>query len=156
MCETTKKSIRDFELDIKSEDKYFNPTSFRDVVKTRLTCLGYKDNPTAAGHIWALDFAINKVESHINNFCNTTSIPEGLLLYAVDRVCGEFLLVMQKSGLLKMSELDWSEILNSVSLGDASVSFDGDSTDEDKFNKLLDYLLNSGEGDLICYRKMRW
>ena len=154
MGETTKKSIRDFELDVKSKI-YSHVKSFRDVVETRLESFGYVKD-TCCRDQWALDFAINKVETHINNSCNTTSIPEGLLYHAVDRVCGEFLLVMQKSGMLNMEELDLSGILNSISMGDASVSFDGDSTDEDKFNKLLDYLLNSGEGDLICYRKMRW
>lgn len=154
MGETIKKSIRDFELDIKS-NIHSNATSFREVVEMRLNSFGYvKDEYDR--DVWALDFAINKVETHINNFCNTTLIPEGLLLHAVDRVCGEFLLVMQKSGMLQMSELDLSGILNSISMGDTSVSFDADSTDEDKFNRLLDYLLNSGEGDLICYRKMRW
>ena len=154
MGETTKKSIRDFELDIKSKI-LSNLTSFRDVVEMRLRTFGYKQGKCGLDE-WALDFAINKVETHINNSCNITSIPEGLLPYAVDRICGEFLLVMQKSGMLEMSDLDLSGILNSISMGDTNVSFDADSTDEDKFNKLLDYLLNSGEGDLICYRKMRW
>ena len=154
MGETTKKSIRDFELDINSKI-YPNSTSFRSVVELRLQFFGYTNDKYARDQ-WVLDFAINKVETYINNSCNTTSIPEGLVYHAVDRVCGEFLLVMQKSGMLQMSELDLSGILNSISMGDTSVSFDADSTDEDKFNRLLDYLLNSGEGDLICYRKMRW
>lgn len=150
MDETIRKTLANI-LSMTDTDSL--PESFYIGVLERLNSFGYtlKDSDT-----FALCFAIKKVENHFNNSCNTSSIPEGLLCNAIDVVCGEFLLDKQKTGQLELNHLDLSGAIASISLGDASVSFDGDSTDEDKFNELLNHLLNKGEGDLICYRKMRW
>lgn len=40
--------------------------------------------------------------------------------------------------------------------GDTQVNFNGDESDSDKVDILLNYLLNSGKGELVCYRKIRW
>ena len=68
-------------------------------------------------------FTIQKVENHINNSCNTASMPDGLYEVAVERVCGEYLFAKKQSGQLEGFDLDAA--VKQVATGDTSVSFDG-------------------------------
>ena len=61
-----------------------------DDVKKRLESFGYIVTDADA---WVLDFIIKKVENHIKNQCNTSTVPEGLYEIAVDMAVGEFYLV---------------------------------------------------------------
>ena len=122
-----------------------------DVIK-RLDSLGYVVNSSDE---WVLGFVVDKVEKHINNSCNTTSIPDGLHNIAVDMVCGEFLFTKNQSGQLELSNLDLNGAVTSINAGDTSVSFGGTS-DEEKFTTLVDWLMHHGEGELVCYRQMQW
>ena len=126
---------------------------FIEMVLKRLVSFGYflKEDDS-----WELAFVMVKVENQIKNSCSTTSIPEGLSHVAADMVCGEFLMNRKNSGRLELSDLDLSGAITSISEGDVSVSFDVDSTDEVKFNQFVNYLMNNGKGDFVCYRKLRW
>ena len=122
-------------------------------VLNRLTSFGYLPKEEDS---WELSFVMLNVENHIKNSCNTTSIPEGLLNVAVDMTCGEFLMNRKNSGRLEISDLDLSGAVASISEGDISISFDTNSTDEEKFNQLINYLINKGKGDFVCYRQLKW
>lgn len=122
-------------------------------VLNRLTSLGYPPNEADA---WEISFVMLDVENRIKNSCNTTSIPEGLFNIAVDMICGQFLMIRKNSGRLEISDLDLSGAITSISEGDVSISFDANSTDEQKFNQLINYLMTKGEGDFICYRRLKW
>ena len=122
-------------------------------VLNRLTSFGYLPKEEDS---WELSFVMLNVENHIKNSCNTTSIPEGLLNVAVDMTCGEFLMNRKNSGRLEISDLDLSGAVTSISEGDVSISFDTNSTDEEKFNQLINYLINNGKGDFVCYRQLKW
>ena len=126
---------------------------FIEMVLKRLVSFGYflKEDDS-----WELSFFMVNVESQIKNSCNTTSIPEGLNHLAVDMICGEFLMNRKNSGRLELSDLDLSGAITSISEGDVSVSFDAASSDEEKFNQLVSYLMNKRKGDFVCYRKLRW
>ena len=126
---------------------------FCEMVLKRLVSFGYflKEDDS-----WELSFVMLKVENQIKNSCNTTSIPEGLYHVAADMICGEFLLNRKNSGRLELADLDLSGAITSISEGDVSISFADGSTDEDKFNLLLDFLMNNGKGDFVCYRKLKW
>ena len=130
---------------------YLNGNLVEDVLK-RLDSFGYiiKDADS-----WLIGFAIEKVRNTIQNECNTSGIPEGLGKIAVDMACGEFLFTKKQTGQLEIGDLDLVGAESSIKLGDAQVNFSGES-DLQKFNLLIDYLLNYGRGDFICYRKMRW
>ena len=104
---------------------------------------------------WELSFIMLNVENQIKNSCNTTSIPEGLFHVAADMICGAFLTNRRNCGKLELSDLDLSGAITSLSEGDISVSFADTSTDEQKFNLLIDYL-NKGKGDFVCFRKLKW
>lgn len=126
---------------------------FCEAVLNRLVSFGYTPKEDDG---WVLSFVMQKVENHIKDSCNTTSIPDGLFHVAVDMVCGEFLYSKKQTNQLEIADLDLSGAIASISEGDTSVSFDSASTDEQKFNTLLNFLMTKGEGDFICYRKLKW
>lgn len=125
---------------------------FRAVLQ-RLISFGYK---LQENDDWILCFAMQGVENHIKSSCNVTSIPDELSNVAVDRVCGEFLFTKKQTGQLVIEGLDLDGVVASVSEGDTSVSFVSGATDDDRFNQLVNYLITKGEGDFICYRKIKW
>lgn len=101
-------------------------------------------------------FSIEKVEQTIKNECNVTEIPEGLSNVAIDMVCGEVLSCKHRVGQLELSELNLDGALESVKVGNATVSFDNNTSDEIKFNTLISVLSNAGRGQFACYRKIKW
>lgn len=127
--------------------------TFCEMVLRRLVSLGYflKEEDS-----WELSFIMLNTENHIKNSCSVTSIPEGLLHIATDMVCGEFLMNRKNSGRLELSELDLSAAITSLSEGDVSISFDANATDESKFNQLINHLMTKGNGDFVCFRKLKW
>ena len=126
--------------------------SFYEAVLKRLVSFGYtlKEDDS-----WLICFAIQKVENHIKNSCNTTDVPDGLFNVAVDMVCGEFLFTKKQTGQLEIADLDFDGAFTSIKEGDTQVNFGG-SSDEEKFDQMVNYLLHHGEGDFVCYRKIRW
>ena len=122
-----------------------------DVVR-RLDSFGYEVKESDA---WMIGFAMQKVENHIKNECNTSEIPDGLHQSAVDMVCGEFLFSKKQTGQLEIGDLDLTGAVESIKEGDTQVNFTG-ASDEDKMNAFLNFLMNEGNGDFVCYRKIRW
>lgn len=120
----------------------------------RLESFGYDLGEGADAY--ALAFTIQKVEIHIMNSCNVSSIPEGLYNVLIDRVCGEFLFSKKQTGQLNIEGLDLTGVVASISEGDTSVSFVPDVNDEERFNQLVKVLMTMGEGDMVCYRKLNW
>ena len=126
---------------------------FFDAVLQRLVSLGYK---LKENDDWILCFAMQNAENCIKNSCNVTRIPDGLFNVAVDRVCGEFLFAKKQSGQLTIDGLNLDGAIASISEGDTSVSFVAGASDDDRFNQLVNYLMTKGEGDFVCYRKLKW
>ena len=127
---------------------------FIEAVLKRLDSFGYFPSEKDA---WAVCFAIQKVENHIKNSCNVTSIPDGLFHIAVDKVCGEFLFTQKQTGKLNLAELDLSGgAISAITEGDTTVHFAEGSSDEEKFNALVNFLINHGEGELVCFRQIKW
>ena len=126
--------------------------SFIETVLKRLDSFGCTLNEDS----FSIAFSIQKTEQTIKNECNTSSIPLGLICHAVDMACGEFLSVKHKSGNLKLEAMDLDGALESVKIGNASVSFDNNTSDEGKLNSLISILKNSGRGEFACYRQFKW
>lgn len=126
---------------------------FIQAVLNRLLSFGYQLKDEDA---WMISFCCEKTENHIKNSCNIHSVPDGLFNVAVDMACGQFLLSKKQTGQLNIENLDFDAVVTSIKEGDTQVNFDSNSSDESKLNYLINYLLNSKEGDLICFRKIRW
>lgn len=124
-----------------------------EAVLKRLVSFGYNLQEDDG---WMICFAMQKVENHIKNSCNTTSIPDGLFNVAVDMVCGEFLFTKKQTGKLELEDIDLDGVITSIKEGDTQVNFGDGTSDEEKFNSFLNYLLHHGEGDFVCYRKLKW
>ncbi len=122
-------------------------------VLNRLLSFGYT---VTSEDEWLVAFCIQKVNTHIMNSCNTLTVPEGLFWVSVDRACGEFLYTLNTTGKLELETLDLGGAVTQIKEGDILVQFDPGSTDEEKFNALVDVLRTEGEGDLVCYRKVKW
>jgi hypothetical protein len=124
-----------------------------DDVIERLASFGYT---VTEADSWVLTFVIEKVENHIKNSCNISSIPEGLHQMAVDMVVGEFLMGKKASGQLDESEIMNSEAVTSIKLGDTQVNFGDDRTASQQLDSLIAFLMKGYEADLASYRKMAW
>lgn len=124
-----------------------------EAVLNRLVSFGYEPVEDDA---WVIAFAIQKVSRHIEHQTNQNTVPDGLFEVYVDMVCGEFLYSKYLAGTLTMENLDFEGIVNSVSEGDTSVTFETSGQDEDKFNKLIRLMIDGKGCDLLCYRKMQW
>lgn len=128
--------------------------SFFESVLKRLDSFGYILEVENDG--WLIAFATQKVTQTIMNKCNTPDIPDGLMTTAVEMVCGEFLYSKKQSGQLNIESLDLDGAVSSIKTGDTSVNFDTGTSDEGKFGKLVDYLINNGRGEFACFRRMQW
>jgi hypothetical protein len=127
--------------------------SFYEAVLNRLVSFGYELKEDDA---WVLCFTMQKVENHILNSCNITFVPDGLFHSAVDMVCGEFLFGKNQTGQLDIATLDLTGAVKQISEGDTTVTFGDGVSDQDKFNSIVNYLMTKGEGDFVCFRKLKW
>lgn len=126
---------------------------FNEAVLKRLSSFGYE---VTNEDDWMIQFASEKVANNIKNSCNVVSIPDGLFHVAVDATCGEFLLAMKQTGRLNLSDLDLNGVVTSIKEGDIQVNFASGQSDEEKLNSFLNYLLHAKDGELVCYRKLKW
>ena len=122
--------------------------TFYEMVILRLESLGYA---VAETDIWPLGYAIKSGENHFINFCHFSKIPDGLLNNLCDVVCAEFL--KSKYALGDLDDETIQGTVQSISMGDTTVNFGSDDFD---FVSLLDELIQSKAGDLICYRSIKW
>lgn len=122
-----------------------------DVIN-RLDGFGY--TPTE-NDVFTIGFAILKVDSKIKNVCNITTIPKDLNFSMVDICCGEILSSLKSTGKLDET-FNMSEIVNTAKLGDTSITFDNTSSISQQLDTFIATLLDRGERELLCYRKIRW
>lgn len=123
-------------------------------VKARLASFGYEVTEVDE---WMLNFLVQKVENHIKNIANISTIPEGLGNIAVDMVVGEFLLNKKSIGSLEGFDLEAA--IKQIQEGDTSITYaigEGDLTPEQRLDLLIDYLMNRGKNELLSYRCIKW
>ena len=129
-------------------------SSLTELVLKRLDSFGYeaKEEDT-----FIIGYSVQKVENNIKNDCNVADIPEGLTNNAVDMACGEILDTLYRTGKLDVGGIALDGAIASVSLGDATVSFDNTASyNSGTFTALISALKDSGRGDFACYRTIKW
>ncbi|PAE20507.1 hypothetical protein CHH80_10870 [Bacillus sp. 7504-2] len=127
-------------------------------VKNRLESLGISVSSTPTStDIVLLKFAIDKVENHIKNQTNLSSIPKGLKEIAIDMVVGEFLLTKKSMGQLNIESLNFDFVAKQVQDGDTNVSFavNEKTTPEGQFDAYVNYLRHN-DVDFVKYRVLTW
>ncbi len=130
-----------------------------ETIKSRLESLGYTYDETKDEFV-IKEFLMPKVKNHILSMTNQSTIPKELQKIAVDRVCGEFLLAKKNSGELVIEPAAVTKELSSITEGKFTLNYAVNTSStqslDQKLDMLIDYLINSGEGDLLCYRKLKW
>lgn len=134
-------------LQVKSSEKFI------EAVLKRLESIGYEVTPENA---WVVSFCIQKVNQHIMTACNTPTVPDGLFYVTVDRVCGEILFMLNQIGSLELANLDLDGAITQIHEGDTTIQFANGSSDSEKFTFFVNYLMTEGDGDFVCYRKLKW
>ncbi|MBS6396677.1 MAG: hypothetical protein KH452_05950 [Clostridiales bacterium] len=129
------------------------PESFCNMTLRRLESLGCQVD---ASQIWNLAFCVRKSEVEVLDYCHIDLIPVVLHPMLCDRACGRYLYDRKQSGTLDIESIDLSGVLTSLSEGDVKVSFNAATSDEAKLDALLGLMMNTGKGQLSCYRKVRW
>lgn len=120
--------------------------SIVDSVLSRLESFGYTP---VESDVFSIGFSIIKSISSIKNFCSIIYIPTELYPTLIDISCAEILLFLKASG--KIS----ADNLSALSIGDTSYTFDSSSADS-SVESFISHLFNSGEVDLLCFRRLRW
>jgi hypothetical protein len=122
-------------------------------IKNRLAFFGYTILDSDA---LALNFVIDKVENKIKNECSITEIPDGLYQVEIDRICGEFLFAKKQSG--QLTEYDFDLIEKQIQDGDTTVTYaiEAGQTPEQRFDKLVKALMDSGKGEFASFRRLKW
>lgn len=125
----------------------------KEDIKNRLASFGYTLLETDN---FALDFVIYKVENKIKNECNITEIPDGLYQVEIDRICGEFIFAKKQSG--QLTEYDFDLIEKQIQDGDTTVTYavEAGQTPEQRFDKLVRSLMDTGKGEFASFRRLRW
>ena len=132
-------------------------TSFPDIFfENLLKRLESYDYDLQEGDAWEIAFCATKVENHIKTICNVAAVPERLQQIAIDRICGSFFGARFASGQLSIGSIDLGGGISQIKEGDTSVSFSGADSESGRFSAMLEALANSGDGDLLCYRKLLW
>ncbi len=108
---------------------------------------------------FTVNFLIQKVENQIKNNCNIDAIPDGLHQVAVDAVCGYYLQSMKTTNPESLSGINLAPVIKEITEGDTSLTYafgEGSETNEERLNKLIEYLITNGVQGMITYRCMAW
>ena len=149
-------SIIQLNNDLEQSFKEDTEKTFVKMIVQRLLNFGLK---LVESDNWIIMFCMNKAINHIKSSANISVIPNELYEIIVDRICGEFLFNKHKSNQLTLDNFDFDMAVKQLQEGDTTIQFainEGSETDEQKLTSLINYLISYGEGDLICYRKLKW
>ena len=124
--------------------------SFYEMVCQRLSSLGHE--VTGDGG-WIINFLIDKTFNHIKTVCNINDIPNALTQTACDMVVGEYLSQLFVSG--KLTDIEIEQTLQSISMGDTSMTYASGEDNVTAFRTWLDSLKDK-DGELVCFRRLRW
>ncbi len=108
------------------------------------------------GDAGLLQFCADRVCERIKNDCNISEIPDGLTNAAIQRTVGEFLGAKLAFDAKALINVEAARIVKSVSVGDTSTSFEVGGTPEERLKAAIGLLKKAGEGEMSCYRKIRW
>ncbi len=97
-----------------------------------------------------------KVLSFIRVSCNVDEISEELEYVIIERTCGNFLFILKNSG--RLEETDAEAFVKEISEGDVKVVFDENSvlSQEQKADRIIDYLMGYGEDIILSNRCVCW
>lgn len=130
----------------------------KEDVINRIKWIGYKFEEADE---WSLEFLIERVTEVILREINHQEIPGSLYWSAVDMVCGEFLREKAASagGVESLESFNLDGAVKRIQVGDTSTEFaagSGELTPSQRFESLVEALINNGRKSFGAYRRLRW
>ena len=94
--------------------------------------------------------------SFIRSSCNIDEIPNDLENVIIERTCGNFLFVLKN--FRGLDGADYEAFVKEIAEGDVKVVFDEDSvlSEEQKIDKVIDFLMGYGEEIILSKRCICW
>lgn len=126
------------------------------LTKDRLGAFGYKFKSSDEN---LLKDSVCRAQNSVKNNCGICEIPDELLDVAVDMAAGEFLAVKKVVCPDDIECLDLNAAVKRIEVGDTNTVFavgEGSLTDEQRFDRFVEYLLSHGKNQLNCFRRLRW
>lgn len=120
-------------------------------IHERLAALGYPDISSLDKVL--IESELERVQAHIQNFCNLKEIPVELIPCIVDEVCRLFLSLKKNAG--QLDGFCYEQAVKSISEGDVSITFSDGESDAVRFEKLLSALALQ-DNELMAFRRLRW
>lgn len=110
-----------------------------------------------------LQFALDKTESYIKNYCNILEIPEELNTVVIDMTMAHFLSSKKSIAIEEDSNstnvVATPSVIQSIKEGDTTVTYatnTNEATPEQKSQEFLNGLIENAERQLIKYRCIQW
>lgn len=98
-------------------------------------------------------FALDKVVSHVCNFCHFDLVPEELETEVLNAAVGEYLNLAWRSGRITVDDAE--RIAKSITQGDTSVSFKDYETAEERMGAWI-RALSVPDSLLVNYRRVKF
>ena len=88
--------------------------------------------------------------------CNIDEITGDLENVIIERTCGNFLFVLKNMG--GLDDRDYEAFVKEIAEGDVKVVFDEESvlSEEQKIDRVIDFLMSYGEEIILSKRCIRW
>lgn len=98
-----------------------------------------------------LEYLISAETQRVLNIINCETLPTELEHVIVYRVVGAYL----QTNIVALVGTENLEVPTQIKMGDTQVSFSGKSA-EDRLKEMAHLLVNYGEGELTCFRRLKW
>lgn len=121
-------------------------------VKARLEQLGYEVTQSDED---AIEYAADSIQERIRNLCNQSEVPDELYYKSIDMACGAFLSGKMLLGGLDEYDESNGRLIKTISEGDTTVTY----AEKKSCAKRVEELVNSlsvSDGEIICWRRLKW
>lgn len=98
-----------------------------------------------------LNYLINAETQRVLNIINCETLPIELEHVIVYRVIGAYL----QTNIVALVGAENLDVPTQIKMGDTQVNFSGKSA-EDRLKEMAQQFVNYGEGELPCFRRLKW
>lgn len=98
-----------------------------------------------------LNYLINGETQRVLNIINCETLPTELEHVIVYRVVGAYL----QTNIIALIGAENLDVPTQIKMGDTQVNFSGKSA-EDRLKEMAQQFVNYGEGELTCFRRLKW
>lgn len=104
-----------------------------------------------SGYTGILNYLIEAETQRVLNIINCKTLPAELEHVIVHRVVGSYL----QANIVALVGVENLDVPTQIKMGDTQVSFSSKSA-EDRLKEMAQIFANYGEGELTCFRRLKW